>query len=61
MAWIADGLSCPAPRRRARAIELLTMMVGAIVTARAAGSGAIAGEVLACARKRAAELTRAKA
>ena len=61
VAWIADGLACPAPRRRARAIELLTMMVGAIVTARAAGSGAIAGEVLACARKRAAELTRAKA
>jgi TetR/AcrR family transcriptional repressor of nem operon len=61
VAWIADGLAGPAPRRRARAIELLTMMVGAIVTARAAGSGAIAGEVLACARKRAAELTRTKA
>lgn len=52
----AEGLSCPKEQRRARAAELLSLLTGAVVMARAAGSSGISQEILASARQRAERL-----
>ena len=54
--WIAEGLSCRSDLRRSRASELLSTLVGAMVTARATGDAKLAHEILATARTRAKKL-----
>ncbi|MFA5950940.1 MAG: TetR/AcrR family transcriptional regulator [Hyphomicrobium sp.] len=54
--WIAGNLSGGLQARRARASELLSMMVGAIVTARSTGDAQRSRELLSIARRRAGVL-----
>jgi TetR/AcrR family transcriptional regulator, transcriptional repressor for nem operon len=56
--WIATGLPIPEPERAGTAIELLSLMVGAVVTARAAGDPALSRKILAQARDGAWKLGR---
>lgn len=49
--WIGAGLPAPGAESDARAIELLSLMVGAVVTARASGNKALSMKILAQARK----------
>ena len=58
---IGRGLACPPQKRRARATELISLMSGAIIAARAAGNDALTRSILAASRKRATELIRAVA
>ncbi|ARN80279.1 TetR/AcrR family transcriptional regulator [Methylocystis bryophila] len=51
--WIAGGLACADSERKERAIELLALMVGAVVTARAVGEKSRVRAVLQAARRRA--------
>jgi TetR/AcrR family transcriptional repressor of nem operon len=60
LAWISEGLSCPPGIRRVRAAELFALMVGAVVTARAAGDARMAKEILSAARQRADKLIESK-
>jgi len=46
LTWIAGGLSGPQAQRRARAAKLLSLMVGAIVTARATGDARLSRGIL---------------
>ena len=55
--WIAAGLPARETDRNAKAIELLSLMVGAIITARASGSQALSTKILAQARKSIGRLT----
>lgn len=50
---VAEGLSCPKEQRRARAAELMSLLTGAIIMARAAGDSKLSREILASARHRA--------
>lgn len=54
--WIEAGLSLPEAERTGKAIALLSMMVGAIITARASGNLTHSRKVLAQARQSAADL-----
>lgn len=54
MELIESGLS--GPRRRERTVELLAILSGAVVSARAAGNRALADEFLANARRRAEQI-----
>jgi TetR/AcrR family transcriptional repressor of nem operon len=56
LALIESGLSCPREKRRERAIELLSLLSGSIVAARAAGDAKLADEFLRQARQRAQKL-----
>ena len=49
--WIEAGLPFPEAERKGKAIELLSVMVGAVVTARASGDKALAIKILAHARQ----------
>lgn len=51
--WIADRLEGPLEQRRAQAAEMLSVMVGAVVAARAIGSSDLSGQLLLAARSRA--------
>ncbi len=54
--WIADGLACAEAERQERAGELLSLMVGAVVTARAVGEKKRVRALLKTARRRAEAL-----
>jgi TetR/AcrR family transcriptional repressor of nem operon len=56
LAWIAAGLRCAEAERTAKAIELLSLMVGAVVTARASGDQALSKKILAQGRRSAGNL-----
>ena len=60
LAEIGKGLACPLGKRRARAAELLSLLCGTVVTARASGSSPMASDILASAHRRASEIVRAK-
>ncbi len=49
--WIGAGLPAPEAERDSKAIELLSLMVGAVITARASGNQALSMKILAQARK----------
>lgn len=49
--WIGAGLPAPEAESDAKAIELLSLMVGAVITARASGNKALSKKILAQARK----------
>jgi TetR/AcrR family transcriptional regulator, transcriptional repressor for nem operon len=49
--WITEGLSCKIEERKGKAAELLCVMVGAVVTARAAGDRSRTREILMHARR----------
>jgi TetR/AcrR family transcriptional repressor of nem operon len=49
--WIGAGLPVPVAERDSKAIEMLSLMVGAVITARAAGNEALSRKILAQARK----------
>ena len=56
LTWIAAGLPCADSERAAKAIELLSLMVGAIVTARASGDDNFSKKILSQARRSANNL-----
>jgi TetR/AcrR family transcriptional repressor of nem operon len=49
--WIGAGLPFPEAERTGKAIELLSLMVGAVITARASGNQALSRKILAQARQ----------
>ncbi|HYD14834.1 MAG TPA: TetR/AcrR family transcriptional regulator, partial [Hyphomicrobium sp.] len=53
---IEQGLSCPEDKRRERAVELMVLLSGAVVMARAAGEPKLARQILASTRERAEHL-----
>jgi len=53
---VSDGLSCPKEERQARAIELLAMLSGAIVMARASNDPKLSRQILASCHRRALRL-----
>jgi TetR/AcrR family transcriptional repressor of nem operon len=53
LSLIMDGLSCPAAERKEKALELLSLLSGAVSMARATDDDKLAGEIIASARKRA--------
>ncbi len=55
-----DGLSCPQELRVERAIELLSLMLGAIVIARATSDTELSSKMLSSVRERAIEIVRSK-
>lgn len=57
---IADGMSCPHGDRRGRAIELISLLAGAVLVARATDNDKRFNEIIATARKRATTLIEAK-
>lgn len=56
LSLVSDGLSCPKSERRVRAIELLALLTGAVLMARAAEDAKLATEIIASAEKRATKL-----
>ncbi len=56
MGLVIEGLSCPKEERPARALELLAMMAGAIVMARATTDAKLSRQILASCRQRALRL-----
>ncbi len=52
----AEGLSCPTEQRRRRAAELLSLLAGAVIMARAAGDSKVSQEILDAARRGAERL-----
>ena len=56
LALIEQGLSCPEDKRRERAVELMVLLSGAVVMARAAGEPKLARQILASTRERAEHL-----
>ena len=60
LTWITEGLFCPQNIRRARAAELFSLMVGAVVAARSASEPKLAKEILTAARHRAGKLIEEK-
>jgi TetR/AcrR family transcriptional repressor of nem operon len=55
--WIGAGLPVPEAERDSKAIEVLTLMVGAIITARASGNDPLSRKILAQARKSVSGIT----
>lgn len=55
--WIEAGLPFPEAEREGKAMELLSLMVGAVITARASGDKALSKQVLAQARQSVSRLT----
>jgi TetR/AcrR family transcriptional regulator, transcriptional repressor for nem operon len=53
---VSDGLSSPKEERRARAVELLAMLSGAVVMARATNDPKLSRQILASCRRRALRL-----
>lgn len=60
VSMVMDGLSCPQEERRGRAIELLSLLSGAVLMARATDDDKLFNEIIATARKRATKLVEAK-
>lgn len=60
LALIKDGLSCPPALRQERAIELLSLLSGALSLARAAGDEKLTAEVITSARNRAEQIIDAR-
>lgn len=60
LSLIADGMSCPPGERRGRAIELISILSGAVLIARATDDDKLSNEILTTARKRATTLIEAK-
>ncbi|MEQ1541388.1 MAG: helix-turn-helix domain-containing protein [Novosphingobium sp.] len=59
--WISARLGGTAEQRRSGAAEMLAVMVGAVVAARAVGAGDLADGLLGAARRHGAEIARAGA
>ncbi len=53
---VSDGLSCPKEERQARTLELLAMLSGAIVMARASNDPKLSRQILASCHRRAVRL-----
>jgi TetR/AcrR family transcriptional regulator, transcriptional repressor for nem operon len=60
LSLIMDGLSSPVAERKERAVELLSLLSGAVAMARATDDEKLAGEILASARKRANQIIEAR-
>lgn len=60
LSLIMEGLSCPQEERRGRAIELMSLLSGAVLMARATDDEKLFNEIIATARKRATKLIEAK-
>lgn len=60
LSLVMEGLSCPQDERRGRAIELLSLLSGAVLIARATDDEKLSNEIIAIARKRATKLIEAK-
>ena len=60
LSLVMEGLSCPQDERRSRAIELLSLLSGAVLIARATDDEKLSNEIIATARKRATKLIVAK-
>ena len=56
LSLVSDGLSCPQSERRGKAIELLSLLTGAVLMARAIDDAKLVNEIIASTRKRAAKL-----
>ncbi|AHB47838.1 TetR family transcriptional regulator [Hyphomicrobium nitrativorans NL23] len=56
LALFESGLSCPKEKRREKSVELMALLSGAIVAARASGDAKLADEFLEHARRRAARI-----
>lgn len=56
LSLIAEGLSCPAADRTEKAVELLSLLSGAVAMARATDDEKLSGEIIASARKRANQI-----
>jgi TetR/AcrR family transcriptional regulator, transcriptional repressor for nem operon len=57
---VMEGLSCPPAERRQRALELLSLLSGAVSMARALDDHRLSAEIIASARKRADKLIDAR-
>lgn len=60
MSRIVEGLSCPQDVRRSRAIELMSLLSGAVLMARATDDEKLFNEIIATARNRATTLIEAR-
>ncbi len=60
LSLIMDGLSCPPADRRERALELLSLLSGAVSMARATNDAKLSGEIIASARKRANQIVESR-
>lgn len=60
LSLVTDGLSCPPAERRERAIELFSVISGAVSLARASNDEKLSAEILASARKRANQIIDAR-
>jgi TetR/AcrR family transcriptional regulator, transcriptional repressor for nem operon len=60
LSLITDGMSCPQAERHGRAIELISILSGAILIARATDDEKLVSDIIATARKRATALIEAK-
>ena len=56
--WIAEGLPFPEAEATAKAMELLSLMVGAVITARASGDRAVSRKILSQARQSVGKLAK---
>jgi TetR/AcrR family transcriptional repressor of nem operon len=54
------GLSCPPADRREKAVELLSLLSGAVSLARATDAEKLSGEIIASARRRANQIIEAR-
>lgn len=57
---IMKGLSCPPPQRRTKAVELLSLLSGAILMARASNDRLLAAEIIETTQQRACKLIDAR-
>ncbi len=60
LSLIMEGLSCPAAERKDKAVELLSLLSGAVAMARATDDEKLSGEIIASARKRANQIIEAR-
>lgn len=60
LSLIMEGLSCPTANRRERAVELLSLLSGAVSMARATDDEKLSNEILTSARKRANQIIEAR-
>ncbi len=60
LSLMAEGMSCPQSERRGRAIELVSLLSGAVLIARATDDEKLFNEIVTTARKKATKLIEAK-
>ncbi|WP_035575844.1 TetR/AcrR family transcriptional regulator [Hyphomicrobium sp. 802] len=60
LSLIMEGLSCPAAERKDKAVELLSLLSGAVAMARTTDDEKLSGEIIASARKRANQIIEAR-